>query len=54
MASINTQINLISQAMMNNSEQELDKLDELKSAHSIHDAVEKGNFETFKVSYYLS
>jgi hypothetical protein len=54
MASINTQINLISQAMMNNSEQELDKLDELKSAHSIHDAVEKGNFETFKVSYYMS
>jgi hypothetical protein len=30
--------------MLNNSEQELDKLDEFKSAQSIHDAVEKGNF----------
>jgi len=53
MASVNAQINLISQAMLNNSEQELDKLDEFKSAQSIHDAVEKGNFETFKVSLCL-
>ena len=55
MANTNAQTNLISQAMMNSGDQqdEADTIDDLKVTHSIHDVVESGNFEAFKVSIFF-
>ena len=55
MTNINAQANLISQAIMNSGGgdqlEEADTIDELKVTLSIHDVVESGNFEAFKVIY---
>ena len=55
MTNIKAQANLISQAMMNSGDQheEQDTIDELKVTLGIHDVVEGGNFEAFKVNYNL-